>query len=416
MSSDKLINGDLAIGGTAHAGRRFRFRSAGLQAAWAAAVLLGVTALVAVLLQNWHLKELMSANDERIASLETKVQEQNSQLRERVASLEVLSRDMSWVINNKMADTELTDVVSGPEAMSPVKDGAPLMNKEQPPDTINRHRTKRGANSVTIPFGGCVQGLPGRDGRDGMPGRDGREGAVGPTGPPGPPGPNGSDGRDGRDGVPGSPGPVGLPGNCSCNDTNSEGYKTIDEYGRVWEMFWWWKAGSSWSSTITDVLQESYGACDPGSEYCMGRLPSWLQEDGTELLAKDSRGNVYRWEFDPNNPTAHAAWQAFYGHQETPSGQIKNNMAWMPSVLAGTGPARAQDSFMYRTENGVKSILLDDDNCDCYTSLNIGHGMCLAGHNTRYGPRGQYGVDALYDSYCNVPVPSIGLELYFNRT
>ncbi|XP_066302863.1 uncharacterized protein [Branchiostoma lanceolatum] len=168
--------------------------------------------------------------------------------------------------------------------------------------------------------------------------------------------------------------------------------------------------------TLKTLNLPSYGTCDPGSDYCMGRLPSWLQEDGTELLAKDSRGNVYKWEFDPNNPTAHAAWLAFYGHQETPSGQIKNNMAWMPSVLAGTGPKATQDSFMYRTENGVKSILLDDDNCDCYTSLNIGHGMCLAGHDTRFGPRGQYGVDALYDSDCNVLVPSIGLELYFNRT
>ncbi|CAH1239228.1 Hypp5763 [Branchiostoma lanceolatum] len=209
-------------------------------------------------------------------------------------------------------------------------------------------------------------------------------------------------------------------GETICSDVgtwySSPAYGTIDEYGRVWEKFWWWKAGSSWSSLITDVLQESYGTCDPGSDYCMGRLPSWLKEDGTELLAKDSRGNVYKWEFDPNNPTAHAAWLAFYGHQETPSGQIVNNMAWMPSVFAGTGPKATQDSFMYRTENGVKSILLDDDNCDCYTSLNIGHGMCGASHHTGYGPRGQYGVDALYDSYCNVPVPSIGLELYFNRT
>ncbi|XP_078572573.1 uncharacterized protein LOC144859629 [Branchiostoma floridae x Branchiostoma japonicum] len=299
------------------------------------------------------------------------------------------------------------------------ENGAEMNNKYQPPpsddDTDHGHRARRGANSVTLPFGGCMQGPPGRDGRDGMPGRDGREG---PVGPPGPPGQSGADGRDGRDGVPGTPGPAGPPGNCSCivNDTNPGGYKTIDEYGRVWERFWWWKAGSRWSSSITDVLQESYGACDPDSDYCMGRLPSWLQEDRTELLAKDSRGNVYKWGFDSTNPTAHAAWLAFYGHQETPSGRIVNNRAWTPSVLAGTGPSRTQDSFMYRTENGVKSLLLDDDNCDCLTSLNIGHGMCRTGHNTAYGPRGQYGVDALYDPHCNGPVPSIGLELYFNRT
>eukprot|EP00058_Branchiostoma_floridae_P011498 XP_002596986.1 hypothetical protein BRAFLDRAFT_76485 [Branchiostoma floridae] len=161
-------------------------------------------------------------------------------------------------------------------------------------------------------------------------------------------------------------------------------YETIDEYGRVWEKFWWWKAGSRWSVAITDVLQDSYGTCDPDSDYCMGRLPSWLQEDRTELLAKDSRGNVYKWGFDSNNPTAHAAWLAFYGHQETLSGRIVNNRAWTPSVLAGTGPETTQDSFMYRTENGVKSLLLDDDNCDCWTSLNIGHGMCHGGHNSAH--------------------------------
>ncbi|XP_035665794.1 uncharacterized protein LOC118409030 [Branchiostoma floridae] len=121
-----------------------------------------------------------------------------------------------------------------------------------------------------------------------------------------------------------------------CSDVgtwyNSPAYETIDEYGRVWEKFWWWKAGSRWSVAITDVLQDSYGTCDPDSDYCMGRLPSWLQEDRTELLAKDSRGNVYKWGFDSNNPTAHAAWLAFYGHQETLSGRIVNNRAWTPSV------------------------------------------------------------------------------------
>ncbi|XP_078573258.1 uncharacterized protein LOC144860081 [Branchiostoma floridae x Branchiostoma japonicum] len=286
MSTDKLMNGDLAFGRPVHADRRSRFRSAGVQTACTAAVIFSVAALVAVLVQNWYIKELQ----------------------DRVTSLETLTRDMSSVINSRMANIGSTDAVFGPEDMSLTENGAEMNNKYQPPpsaDTTNHgHRARRAANSVTLPFGGCVQGPPGRDGRDGMPGRDGRDG---PVGPPGPPGQSGVDGRDGRDGVPGTPGPAGPPGNCSCNNTNTEGYKTINDYGSVWERFWWWKANSSWSSSITDVLQECYGACDPGSDYCMGRLPSWLQEDRTELLAKDSHGNVYKWGFNSTNPTAHAA-------------------------------------------------------------------------------------------------------------
>ena len=68
---------------------------------------------------------------------------------------------------------------------------------------------------------------------------------------------------------------------------------------------------------------------------------------------------------------------------------------------------------MYREEEGVKSVMLDDDNCDCYSSLSLGHALCSSGHSTSYGPTGQYGVDALYDPYCNVPRQGVGLTLYF---
>ncbi len=80
---------------------------------------------------------------------------------------------------------------------------------------------------------------------------------------------------------------------------------------------------------------------------------------------------------------------------------------------AGPQPNAAQDSFMYRVQNGVRSLLLDDDNCDCYSSLSMGHGMCLATFSTSYGSFGRFGVDLLYDSYCNTPDPKHGLSLYF---
>ena len=71
-----------------------------------------------------------------------------------------------------------------------------------------------------------------------------------------------------------------------------------------------------------------------------------------------------------------------------------------------------QDSFMYRMEHGIASLLLDDDNCDCQTTLNLGHGMCGAGYSTSYGPE-KLGVDLLYDPGCQTPSPDNGLTLYF---
>ena len=178
----------------------------------------------------------------------------------------------------------------------------------------------------------------------------------------------------------------------------------------------------------------------------------------------------FRWKFDPSNPTAHAAWSAFYHHRDQ---KITNSQTWTPKVLSGinfwisqvvatlhlsasedwnvamTGsedyyvandtsnlcyctpnkdkwwtiiliswligppPNANQDSFMYRIQNGVRSLLLDDDNCDCYTTLSMGHGMCLTGFSTSYGPSGRFGVDLLYDTYCQTPDPKHGLTLYF---
>ncbi|XP_046861704.1 uncharacterized protein LOC124454990 [Xenia sp. Carnegie-2017] len=187
-------------------------------------------------------------------------------------------------------------------------------------------------------------------------------------------------------------------------------------YGGDWLAFWWWSANAKWPSNENDVLGYAYGTCSPRDHYCFGRLPQWAQEDLTELLGVDSAGNVYKWKFDSKNPTAHAVWQAFHDHQQTPAGKILNNKSWNPKVLSGKKPKVDQDSFMYRKQNGMKSILLDDDNCDCYTTLNIGHGMCKSSHDTTYGPQNQYGVDTLFDNLCQVPQPDNGLTLYFRTT
>ena len=132
------------------------------------------------------------------------------------------------------------------------------------------------------------------------------------------------------------------------------------------------------------------------------------------MLAIDSGGNEYMWKFDPHNTVAHTAWLAFHNHLTTPAGKVVNKKdEWDPVVLKGKKTKAKQDSFMYRRQNNVKSILLDDDNCDCLTMLNIGHGMCGSGHSTSYGPANRFGVDALFDPRCNAPRPEIGLTLYF---
>ena len=70
---------------------------------------------------------------------------------------------------------------------------------------------------------------------------------------------------------------------------------------------------------------------------------------------------------------------------------------------------------MYRVEQGIASILLDDDNCDCISSLNIGHGMCGSTFSSTYINAGAkvYGVDLLSDTACHSPSPNNGLTLYF---
>ncbi len=87
-------------------------------------------------------------------------------------------------------------------------------------------------------------------------------------------------------------------------------------------------------------------------------------------------------------------------------------------MLEGLQPVANQNSFMYREQNGVRSVMLDDDNCDCYTTLSLGHGMCAQSHRANISPADQFGVDTLYEASCvfgvqNGPHPGVGLTLYF---
>ena len=192
--------------------------------------------------------------------------------------------------------------------------------------------------------------------------------------------------------------------------------RTLSSPNGTWTAFWWYDVNITWPSDENDVLGYDFGHCQSSDPYCFCRLPLDAIEALTEMLAVDSQGNEYKWSFQPNNSVAHAAWRAFHDHEVIPKGEVIHaTPAWNPEVLNGITPEKDQDTFMYREEEGVKSVLLDDDGCDCYSSLSFGHAMCGSSHSTSYGPTGQYGVDVLYDPGCMVPRPGIGLTLYFRQ-
>ena len=186
-----------------------------------------------------------------------------------------------------------------------------------------------------------------------------------------------------------------------------------------WIAFWWYDVGTLWPSDEKDVLAYDFGYCEPRDPYCFGRLPADAKADHTEMLAVDSEGTTYKWSFSSNASAAGAAWQAFHDHHEVDHwksvGSAPAWNPWNPEVLNGSEPKYDQRAFMYREENGVKSVLLDDDNCDCLSTLSLGHGMCFRGHNPKYSGVNSFGVDTLYDPTCQGPRSGIGLTLYVRR-
>lgn len=187
--------------------------------------------------------------------------------------------------------------------------------------------------------------------------------------------------------------------------------------GGGWTKFWWYDGttGNGWPSTETAVLEHSFGTFDKDNYYGFQRLPSYLNKDEVELLAVDGVGNIYKWDFADGSATAQYAWNSFYSGTE---GRWSSAGAWQPTLITGQQISQGQDSWQYREEHGVKSFMLDDDNCDCYSTLSAGHGMCGAGFNSQYaqpieGAENRFGVDALYDPGCQGPTPERKLELFF---
>ena len=184
--------------------------------------------------------------------------------------------------------------------------------------------------------------------------------------------------------------------------------------GGGWIRFWWY-TGVGWPGHETEALGHPFGTFDSSSHYGFQRLPEGLAKEQVELLAKDGIGNIYKWDFASPSATAQQVWDSF---TQGIQGRWNNNGdAWDPEVIAGSFFNTPQDSWQYRDSEGVVSFLLDDDTCDCKSTLNAGHAMCGSGWNQTYAqPDGaylRYGVDILNDDGCRGPVPENTLELFY---
>lgn len=206
--------------------------------------------------------------------------------------------------------------------------------------------------------------------------------------------------------------PLVLPVGASAGTTTMT-QCDMDVLGGGWTRWWWWsKAMTSWPSSERDVLAYPYGSCSSTAAYCFGRLPPGLSESRAQLMARDASGTAYVWDFDPNNVVAHHAWGAFVDGNLTMPGEITGNVAWNPLVIGGAFHGRDQKRFMFREEKGVKSFLLDDDECSCFSTLEAGHPLCGASSDSSVVPN-ILGVDILNGEGCTGPMGTgRSLELF----
>ncbi|KAA0167888.1 hypothetical protein FNF31_00823 [Cafeteria roenbergensis] len=187
----------------------------------------------------------------------------------------------------------------------------------------------------------------------------------------------------------------------------------MDAMGGGWTRFWWvGPEQTSWPSGESDVLGGTFGSCSADAKYCFGKMPSDIREDRAQLLARDSTGTAYVWDFDPDNEVAHAAWEAFSEGKGTEFDETSGTVAWNPSaVLGGTFHGRDQKYFMYRYENGVRSFQLNDDQCSCFSTLEAGITLCRGSSDPNTVPS-TLGVDKLNGEGCTSPGFSTSVELF----
>jgi len=178
---------------------------------------------------------------------------------------------------------------------------------------------------------------------------------------------------------------------------------------------WWWYNGNGTFPSESDVLGYNFGEANVNSSYGFQTLPSNVSQASTELLAIDGENTILKWDFANGGATATSVWNAFTIRTITLQGAVLNNTPWNPSVIQGAATTTAQDSFMYREQSGVKSFILDDDGCDCATTLSAGASMCGASWNIAYGGEMAYGVDNLKDLNCESTQPDKSMSMFYRE-
>eukprot|EP00761_Pharyngomonas_kirbyi_P011875 gb/GECH01011901.1/.p1 GENE.gb/GECH01011901.1/~~gb/GECH01011901.1/.p1 ORF type:complete len:460 (+),score=106.01 gb/GECH01011901.1/:1-1380(+) len=191
----------------------------------------------------------------------------------------------------------------------------------------------------------------------------------------------------------------------------------LETDGGGWTRFWWYY-GTPWPDEERSALGKKFGSFPHDNHYGFQRMPSWLDMDYSQLLAKDEEGTIYRWSFSSSIDTSSRAFYSFRDGKECYPGNEGDS--WNPHIISGGFHGRSQDTFMYQDEHGFTSFLLDDDFCDCYSTLSAGHGMCRNEFNPKYGPENEFGVDVLNGDagcgYGSAPQEHHHLVLFFRET
>ncbi|XP_014680713.1 PREDICTED: uncharacterized protein LOC106820718 [Priapulus caudatus] len=120
-----------------------------------------------------------------------------------------------------------------------------------------------------------------------------------------------------------------------------------------------------------------------------------------------------RWYFDPDIQLSHAVWQAMHDQNEV---QVMNGGNWTHDTLAGENRVLGPkiDSFSYKDNSGLRSVILDDDLCACRAVLVMGQAVCYneTSRSDLVNVEFPYGVAPLTSEHCDVD-DNLALTLYF---
>lgn len=198
--------------------------------------------------------------------------------------------------------------------------------------------------------------------------------------------------------------------------------KQPSDMGLGWEEFWTHSAGYGRKKDMLGIAHEKdkRNCVDKKESFgmtykegiCYGRMPPSADIDRTQLLAIDNHGNAFVWRFTHLSNTAKRMWKSMTVGWNGGRGRWPNGQTFNPKkVFRGKFKGVTQDSWQYSDQcSGIRSFALDDDTCYCLTTIEAGKPMCGGGCGANV-----YGVDKLYDEYCQQTQDSHhnGLTMYW---